>query len=309
MPKSQRDKEFPIFSSTSKKRSTQQHTRAASEAELIAVSPSESASANQATMEQILAEVKSVASRLNGMDESVGARLNGIDGTLSEIKISITSVEESLSSLSNRTSQLEKRAEEAEERISAAEDRSEDHSSRLAAMEKTVERLLLKVDDLENRSRRKNLKIINLPEGAEGTTSLVDFLQSALPALVDLPPDFPSLEIERAHRALAPAPDPGKPPRSVLVRFLRFSQREAVLRAALKKRDIRHGGSQLRFYPDLSSEVLRKRREFDAVGRALARLNKYRGFAYPARLRCLHEGRIHLFDTPESAAVFLDSIK
>uniref|UniRef100_A0A3B5LHZ3 L1 transposable element RRM domain-containing protein n=1 Tax=Xiphophorus couchianus TaxID=32473 RepID=A0A3B5LHZ3_9TELE len=246
----------------------------------------------------ILAEVKSVASRVNGMDESVGARLDGIDGTLSEIKISITSVEESLSSLSNRASQLEKRAEEAEERISAAEDRSEDHSSRLAAMEKTVERLLLKVDDLENRSRCNNLKIINLPEGAEGSTSLVDFLQSALPALVDLPADFPSLEIERAHRALAPAPDPGKPPRSVLVRFLRFSQREAVLRAALKKRDIRHGGSQLRFYPDLSSEVL-----------ALARLNKYRGFAYPARLRCLHEGRILLFDTPESAAVLIYEVK
>uniref|UniRef100_A0A087XW32 L1 transposable element RRM domain-containing protein n=1 Tax=Poecilia formosa TaxID=48698 RepID=A0A087XW32_POEFO len=165
-----------------------------------------------------------------------------------------------------------------------------DHSSRLAAVEKAVERLLLKVDDLENRSRRRNLKIINLPEVTEGTTSLVDFLQSTLPALDGLSSNFPSLEIERAHRALAAVPDPGKPPRSVLVRFLRFSKREAVLRAALKKRDIRHGGSQLRFYPDLSSEVLRKRREFDAVGRAQARLNKYRGFAYPARLRCLHEG-------------------
>uniref|UniRef100_A0A087XKV9 L1 transposable element RRM domain-containing protein n=1 Tax=Poecilia formosa TaxID=48698 RepID=A0A087XKV9_POEFO len=217
---------------------------------------------------------------------------------MSEIKISITSVEDSLSSLSNRASQLEKRAEEAEERISA----TEDHSSRLAAMEKAVERLLLKVDDLENRSRRKNLKIINLPEGTEATTPLVDFLQSTLPALVGLPSDFPSLEIERAHRALSPVP-PGQTPRSVLVRFLRFSQREFVLRAALKKRDIRHDGSQLRFYPDLSSEVLRKRR-----GRAQARLNKYRGFAYPARLRCLHEGQIHLFDTPESAALFLDSI-
>lgn len=126
MPKAEEcDKEFPIFSSMDKKRSTQQHIRAASGAELSVASPTEPAPANQATMEQILAEIKSLASWVNGMDESVGSRL---DGTLSEIKISITSVEDSLSSLSNRASQLEKRAEEAEERITAAEDHSDDHS-------------------------------------------------------------------------------------------------------------------------------------------------------------------------------------
>ena len=204
---------------------------------------------------------------------------------------------------------LEKRMEEAEGRVSAAEDSHGAHGTHIAAMDKTLEQLRLKTDDLENRGRRKNLKIINPPEKAEGSTPLADFLQTTLPTLVGLPADFPPLEIERAHRALAPAPAPDKPRRSVLVRFLRYSQREAVLRAALKKRDIHHGGSRLRFYPDLSVEILRRRREFDIVGRALARHNKYRGFAYPARLRCLHEGQIRLFDTPESAAAFLETLE
>ncbi|KAE8287225.1 hypothetical protein D5F01_LYC15194 [Larimichthys crocea] len=283
--------------------------RVPSEANQGDASVSELPLTDEATMEQILAEIKSVASRVNDMDESVGARLDTIDGALHEIKVSVASVESSLSALSPRVTDLEKRVEEVEERLSATEDSHSAHDTCIAAVEKTVKQLLLKIDDLENRGRRKNLKIINLPEKTEGNIPLADFLQTTLPTLIGLPADYPPLEIERAHRALAPAPAPDKPPRSVLVWFLRYSQREAVLRAALKKRDIHHGGSLLRFYPDLSAEVLRRRREFDTVGKALAGLNKYRGFAYPARLRCLHEGRIHLFSTPESAAAFLDTLK
>lgn len=149
---------------------------------------------------------------------------------------------------------------------------------------------------------------MNFPEKSEGNIPLADFLQPILPALVGSTTDFPPLEIERAHRA-APAPAPDKPPRSILVRFLRYSQKEAVLRAASKKRNIVHGGSQLRFYQDLSVEVLRRRREFDSAVKAMAQRNIYRGFAYPARLRCLHDGKIHLFDTPAAATAFLESLK
>lgn len=311
MPKTHRDRDFPIFSapSSATKRKTAQRAASCAASEANCADASSSDLTSPATMEQILAEIKSVASRVYDMDESVSTRLDVIDGSLSEIKTSVASVEGSLSALSYRVTDLEKRVEEAEERISATEDSLNARDTGIAAMSKTVEQMQLKIDDLENRGRRKNLKIINLPEKTEGSTPLADFLQTTLPTLVGLPSDYPTLEIERAHRALAPAPAPDKPPRSVLVRFLRFSQRDAVLRAAMKKRDIYHDGSQLRIYPDLSVEVLRRRRQFDTVGKALARMNKYRGFAYPARLRCLHEGRIHLFDTPESAAAFLDTLK
>lgn len=86
----------------------------------------------------------------------------------------------------------------------------------------------------------------------ESNTPLMDFLQTLLPILVGLPTDYPPLEIERAHQALAPAPAPDKPLRSILVEFLRYSQRIAILRAALKKCNINHGGFQLWFYTDPS---------------------------------------------------------
>lgn len=311
MPKSKRDKDFPIFSasgpSTGKNNQANKSTTGPT-AEDQHGGTSTSELTGMASADQILAEIKSVASRVNNMDDSVEARLDMIDSVLGDIKTSVASVEISLSNLSNRASDLEKRMDEAETRISATEDSYSNQDTQLSAMQKTVDLLRLKVDDLENRGRRKNLKIVNLPEKAEGSTPLADFLQSSLPTLIGLPADFPALEIERAHRTLAPTPVGNKPPRSILVRFLRYSQKEAVLKAALKKRDILYDGFRLRFYSDLSAEVLRKRREFDAVGKQMARRNMYRGFAYPARLRCLYNSQIRLFDSPESAAAFLETI-
>ncbi|KAJ8375824.1 hypothetical protein SKAU_G00064040 [Synaphobranchus kaupii] len=92
---------------------------------------------------------------------------------------------------------------------------------------------------------------------------------------LDLPPGL-SLEIERAHRSLGPIPGTGNPPRSVV---------------------------------DLSAEVMRKRREFSVVRKALADRDMFRGFAYPARLRCMHNGKLHTFLTPAAVKDFLNNIK
>ena len=85
-------------------------------------------------MEQILAEIKSVASRVNDMDESVGTRLDIIDGALSEIKVSVTSVESSLSALSNRVMDLEKHMDVVEERVSTTEDNHGAHGTCLLTL-------------------------------------------------------------------------------------------------------------------------------------------------------------------------------
>lgn len=154
----------------------------------------------------------------------------------------------------------------------------------------------------------KNLRIVGLPEGAEGSGPLAPFLRSSIPKLLDLPADSLTLDIERAHRSPSFAPsNPNSPPRSVLVRFLRFTEEETVLRAALKK-TITHEGAELWFYSDLSTGILQKRGEFSSVVKIMVSRGLYHGFAYPARLRCLHLGKIHLFDDPNSAKAFLDSL-
>uniref|UniRef100_A0A8B9GU86 L1 transposable element RRM domain-containing protein n=1 Tax=Astyanax mexicanus TaxID=7994 RepID=A0A8B9GU86_ASTMX len=140
-----------------------------------------------------------------------------------------------LADLTERVASNETRLSGAKNRVSDMEDCSNSHSSQLAALEKRAQLLQSKVDDLENRGRRKNIKIVGLPEQAEGSTPLAEFLCAMLPKSFGLPSGF-APEIEHAHRSLAPAPPERGPPRSVLVRFLRYPDKETVLRAAPQKR-------------------------------------------------------------------------
>lgn len=124
------------------------------------------------------------------------------------------------------------------------------------------------MDDLESQGRRKNLRIVGLPKKAEGSTPLPQFLREMIPKWLDFSFDL-RLEIERVHRSLGPAPGVNDPPRSVLVLLVRTTQTELILQAALIKLQIIHEGKQVRFFQDLSVDVMKKWREFDAVKKIL----------------------------------------
>lgn len=87
----------------------------------------------------------------------------------------------------------------AESRISKAEDNISGLTSKEKSLQKKVHELTLKLDDLENRHRRSNLRLIGLPEKTEGGDA-VSFLQTWLPEILG-PGTFPGpMVIERAHR-------------------------------------------------------------------------------------------------------------
>ncbi|KAL7841818.1 hypothetical protein SRHO_G00255090, partial [Serrasalmus rhombeus] len=212
-----------------------------------------------------------------------------------------------------RVASAESRLDEVEQRVSTSEDTANSLTAHIAALQRTADQLQAKTDDLENRGRRKNVRIVGLTEQVEGNVPLAKFLQDMLPTWLDLPTHTGPLEIERAHRVLAPSRGSraaqSSSPRTILVRFLRYADRELILGAARKKRAILYNGCRLRFYADFSVEIIRQRRQFETVGRAFAQRNMFRGFAYPAKLRCLHEGKIRLFDDPEKASAFLSSLE
>ena len=89
--------------------------------------------------------------------------------------------------------------------------------------------------------------------GSRGKTT-TDFVQEML--LGWLGTDK-SITLERAHHTLGPA----KPnqDRAVLIRFLKFQDREFVLSCS-NMRDIKHNGSKLSFTQDFSAKTMRQRR-------------------------------------------------
>ncbi|KAL7885786.1 hypothetical protein AOLI_G00060810 [Acnodon oligacanthus] len=226
------------------------------------------------------------------MHGTLNSRLDSIDTRLNTISSSISTLQELLATLTERVSSNEARLSEAENKISTLDDSAGTQQTAVAKLRGELAQLLTKVDDLENWSRRKNLRITGLPEKAEGS-DLTKFLREMLPVWLELSADL-SLEIERAHRTPTVLSGARTTPQNITVQFLRYIDKDAVLRAAQVKRHVLHNNSTIPIFQGFSAEVMRSRREFEAVKKALAAKHIYRGFAYPAKLRCLYRGRIHL---------------
>ncbi|KAK3542801.1 hypothetical protein QTP70_003012 [Hemibagrus guttatus] len=112
-------------------------------------------------------------------------------------------------------------------RLCATETLASDNFSVLATAEKTIKTLkeqnttlMDRVDALENRSKRSNLRILNVPEKSERGQSTVKFVSEMLMEVMgqEVFESFP--ELERAHRSLGPKPQEGRPPRPLVM----FSQ-------------------------------------------------------------------------------------
>lgn len=130
------------------------------------------------------------------------------------------------------------RLTEAEERISGTEDEIIQLKVRNNTLEKQMKSMADKVMDLENRSRRNNLRLVGLPETLELGESVTPLI------------------IERAHRIPSSGQKNGQDgkvqPRTVIMKFLNFRQKEHVLKAAKSKGAIAYKGS------NLSAELHRK---------------------------------------------------
>lgn len=131
------------------------------------------------------------------------------------------------------------------------------NSGMLATHEDTLDMMQLKLADMEDRSRRCNVRITGLAEGLEGSNA-IQFLTHSLPKW------FPSLgnlkgELMRAHRIYS---DDRKKQvgatRTLIFNVLRYTTRQDILRAA-KKAPLTIDGRRIRFSPDYSSYTVKRR--------------------------------------------------
>lgn len=113
---------------------------------------------------------------------------------------------------------LQSRVVETKQRVSTAEDEILEHSTALRTLQTKGKALEYRAEDAEKRSRRNNLCIVGLAEGAEGnhlTTFVEDMLRSLLPEA----PFSPHYAVERAHGVPPKPGPPGNPPRTFILRY------------------------------------------------------------------------------------------
>lgn len=118
--------------------------------------------------------------------------------------------------------------------------------------------------DLESRSRRNNIRLTGLKEGAEAD-DLTSFLKKIFQLILDLKDGDPLPAIDRAQRALRPKPDPGEPPRPITVRLLRWGDRQTILQASRKKQMLVWKGQRFLARQDLATEVQKQRAAYKDI--------------------------------------------
>lgn len=162
---------------------------------------------------------------------------------------------------------LSDRLDEAESWVEQVEGWTEEATETLCTYLKQQRSLQQKLTDLESRSRRSNIRIFGVAEG-EGGNSILQFVEkfikSELPASQDM-----DLKIQQAHRTLAPRSRPNAPPRPIVVNFLEFTTKDLILREGWKKRKIQVGGRLIYFDHDYASEIVKNRKEYNAIKKAL----------------------------------------
>ncbi|CAH2306732.1 Hypothetical predicted protein [Pelobates cultripes] len=118
--------------------------------------------------------------------------------------------------------------------------------------------LRLHVEDLDNRSRRNNIRIRGLREPI-GPEDLRETLIPLFNLILHRPPEA-RLKIDRVHRALRPKPPPSAPPRDVICYIQDTQLKEEIMQAARTERSWRYKGQTVELYNDLSHLTLQTRR-------------------------------------------------
>lgn len=139
-----------------------------------------------------------------------------------------------------------------------------------------------KLDDLEARSRRQNIRIIGIKEKAEDGRQ-TEFVTMLLPKLLGEEHFDRPVEVDRAHRSLAPAKD-GKP-RAIIARLHYAQVKELVLKLSREKGPLQYHRRPVFIYPNLTSATMKKRLAFRDI-KEKCKARKIRcGFRHPAWLQ------------------------
>lgn len=123
--------------------------------------------------------------------------------------------------------------------------------------------LQLKVDDLENRSRRCKICKIGIPEGAESNQPTL-FIKSCLGEILAPGAFSYLLTVDRAHN-LAVQRRQDSAPRPFIACIHHFQLKQGIMQLAREKGPLLYRCSEIHIYPDYSAEVGRKTAAFAPV--------------------------------------------
>ena len=215
-----------------KKRTRARNTPGPTIGELLTRTPASTvATSNEASS----ADMESTATGVNAeILQEIRSMNQDIQQKIQKVGDDVTAIKDNLDSLKSDVAKLGSRTSEAETRISHLEDDNTRLLNLTHSMDGKITQLEARVEYQENYSRRNNLRIKGVPEGTEKGQNMTHCMKDMLQCLfIDASEDVADMIIERAHRTptalnVNPQDRRATGPRHILMRFLRFADREKV---------------------------------------------------------------------------------
>ncbi|XP_074144099.1 uncharacterized protein LOC141555273 [Sminthopsis crassicaudata] len=220
-------------------------------------------------------------------------------------KNSIGHLQKEVKTVKEENNSLKVRMEQIEMNDSQRTQESVKQNKKNEKLENNVKYLLGKSIDLENRSRRDNLRIIGLPENYDQKKSLDSILQEIIkencPETVETEG---KVDVERIHRTPSEIDPKKRTPRNIVAKLQNYHTKEKILQAARKKQ-FKYQGATIRVTQDLAASTLKDRRAWNLIFHKAKDQGLQPRMNYPAKFSIFFHGRRWSFNETEEFYMFL----
>lgn len=176
------------------------------------------------------------------------------DKILKHINVRFDKLEQTLQAVQSSQKELLEKVEFIEEQVQEQESRISFLEKSFPGLKDENSVLKLKVEDLEGRSRRNNIKIIGIPELEEGGKP-TEFIETLIPKLLGDDNFQSKVIIDRAHWILRPPSPEGARPRAIIARVHFYREKELILRLR-KARKLVYEGNKVLIFSDYTPDVM-----------------------------------------------------
>ncbi len=208
---------------------------------------------------------------------------------LRELREDIQATNKSVKELREELESIATAAKQTLDRVDSVQAAAREDRRTVTDLRNQLERLNEKMTDIADRSRRNNIRLVGLPEGAEGPNA-AGFLRANLSKWI------PSLrgrdiEIDRAHRVY----DGGRGsdrPRTLIFRVLRWHDRSEILKGAQQAYPVKcaQDNVPLLFFSNFSPATTIRRKAFNPVLKKMTVLGLQPFLIYLAVIKLRHKG-------------------
>ncbi|KAM8999532.1 LINE-1 type transposase domain-containing protein 1 isoform 2-T2 [Sarcophilus harrisii] len=250
-------------------------------------------------------EIKSLKNRISELETENSSLKNKI-GEMEKHSIEqIGLLEKDIKKVSEENTSLKIRIEQMELNDSRRQEESVKQNQKNQTMEKNVKYLLGKTTDLENRSRRDNLRIIGFPEKYDEKKSLDTIFQEIIkencPEVIEREG---KIDIERIHRSPTERDPKIKTPRNIVAKCQSPQTKEKILQAA-RNTQFKYRGATVRITQNLAASTLKDQRAWNMIFQKAKELDMQPKITYPARMSIFFQERSWSFNKISEFHLFL----